>query len=74
LFFTDFSAILIYGHRPKGLLEILFAMLVHWGFEAAGGVAFVFLLKSHLAKEYTPKRVVFWHRHLVFRLYRYLTL
>lgn len=46
LFFADFSAILIYGHRPKGLLKLLFAMLVHWGFESAGGVVFIFLLKA----------------------------
>lgn len=44
--FADFSAILIYGHKPTGLLEYLFAMLVHWGFAAVGGIVFAFLLKA----------------------------
>lgn len=43
--FSDFAAILIYGRKAHGLLEILFATMVHWGFSAAAGIVFIYLLK-----------------------------
>ena len=43
--FADFAAIMIYGRKAKGILELLFAILIHWGFSGAGGVLFVYLLK-----------------------------
>jgi hypothetical protein len=44
--FADFSGILLYGRPPRGWLETLFAILVHWGFAAAGGILFEYLLKA----------------------------
>lgn len=44
--FADFAAILVYGRKAQGLLELLFATVIHWGFSAAVGIIFVFLLKA----------------------------
>lgn len=44
--FADFAAIFIYGREAKGLFEVLFAILIHWGFSAAAGIIFVYLLKA----------------------------
>ncbi len=43
--FADFAAVLVYGRKAHGLLELLFAIIIQWGFSAAAGIIFVFLLK-----------------------------
>jgi hypothetical protein len=48
--FADFAAILIYGHKPYNLVETLFAILINWGFAAAGGIIFVYLIKAISSK------------------------
>ena len=44
--FSDFAAILVYGRKARVLLELLFATLIHWGFSAAAGIVFVYLIKA----------------------------
>ena len=43
--FADFAAILVYGRRAHGLIELLFGTIISWGFSAAAGIIFVYLLK-----------------------------
>lgn len=43
--FADFAAIMVYGREAEGILEVLFAILIQWGFSAAAGAFFVYLLK-----------------------------
>lgn len=44
--FADFAAIMVYGREAEGVLEVLFAILIHWGFSGAAGAFFVYLLKK----------------------------
>ncbi|TCL61463.1 hypothetical protein EDC14_103419 [Hydrogenispora ethanolica] len=48
--FADFAAILLYGHRPTGPMEAVFATFAQWGFGVAGGVVFAYLLQTISAK------------------------
>jgi hypothetical protein len=41
----DFAGVLIYGHTPKTLPEIILGYLIHWGFAGFGAGVFVFLVR-----------------------------
>ena len=44
----DFSAILILGKAPHGTMEIIFGILLHWGFSGAVGVFFAYLVNRKI--------------------------
>lgn len=49
--FADFSGIIIYGTKPKGLSEFIFAGIAQLGYAGSVGIAFSFLLK-YISKNY----------------------
>jgi hypothetical protein len=44
----DFSAIFILGKEPRGVLEIIFGLLLHWGFSAVLGIIFSYFVNHHI--------------------------
>ncbi|HBE77692.1 MAG TPA: hypothetical protein DDW65_07875 [Firmicutes bacterium] len=44
----DYAAIFILGKEPRGMLEIIFGLLLHWGFSGALGIIFAYLVNHQI--------------------------
>ena len=44
----DFSAVFILGKEPRGVLEIIFGLLLHFGFSGVLGAIFAYLVNHHI--------------------------
>lgn len=57
--FYDVSGLILYGRRPNGLLEKLFAEIGHFSVSAGIGIAFSYLVPLFTSRYYLIKGVAF---------------